>query len=119
MKKNDLISLFNYHGHPHYLASGKSYTDPEKLMYIILSREKEKRVITVIREHPVITKRELAGKFLLILATGNWHLRQFVDDGLLMIISDGIHNRYRLTNEAADTLGKIAAEWMKPANSQS
>lgn len=107
LEKGEQISLFDYHGHPHYFASGKPYTDLEKLMYIILSREKEERVITVIREHPGITKRELAGKLRLTLHTGNWHLQRLLDDGLLMIIFDGVHNKYRLTNEAADAYKKI------------
>ncbi|MDR0981188.1 MAG: winged helix-turn-helix transcriptional regulator [Methanocalculaceae archaeon] len=106
LKKGEQISLLNYHGHPHYFAGGKSYTKVEKLMYIILSREKEEQVITAIREHPGITKRELAGKLRLTLATCNWHLGRLLDDGLLMIIFDGVHNKYRLTNEATDAYKK-------------
>ena len=107
LKKGKQISLFDYHGHPHYFAGSKPYTDLEKLMYIILSREKEERVITVIWEHPGITKRELAGKLRFTLPTGNWHLQRLLDDRLLMIIYDGVHNTYRLTNEAADAYKKI------------
>ncbi|MCZ0861943.1 winged helix-turn-helix transcriptional regulator [Methanocorpusculum vombati] len=108
LKKDEQISLFDYHGHPHYFASGsKPYTDLEKLMYIILSRKKEERVITAIREHPGITKRELTKKLRLTLPTGNWHLQRLLDDGLLMIIFDGVHNKYQLTNEAADAYKKI------------
>lgn len=107
LKKGEQISLFDYHGHPHYFAGGKPYTDLEKLIYIILSREKEERVITVIREHPGITKRELAGKLRLTLPTSNWHLQRLLNDGLLMIVFDGVHNKYRLTNEATDAYKKI------------
>ena len=64
-------------------------------------------MITVIWEHPGITKRELAGKLRLTLPTGNWHLQRLLDDGLLMIVFDGVHNKYRLTNEAADAYKKI------------
>lgn len=100
LRNNKLISPFDYHGHTHYFAGGNSCTDLEKLFYIILSREKEERVITLIREQPGITKRELAGHLRLTLTTGNWHLQRLFDDGLLMIVFDGIHNRYWLTNEA-------------------
>ena len=30
----------------------------------------------------------------------NWYLRRFRDDGVIMIIFDGVHNHYRLTSEA-------------------
>ena len=118
LKKDEQISQFDYHGHLHYFAVGKPYTDIEKLMYIILSREKEERVITIIREHPGITKRELAGQLRLSLATGNWHLQRLLDDGLLMIIFDGMHNKYRLTREAADAIETIAAERRNATNSR-
>ncbi|HJK46477.1 MAG TPA: winged helix-turn-helix domain-containing protein, partial [Methanocorpusculum sp.] len=58
------------------------------------------QVIRIIREHPGITKQELAGELRISPSSCNWYLRRFRDDGVIMIIFDGGHNHYRLTSEA-------------------
>ena len=73
----------------HYLRSmEKSKT---LSAYIILSQEKARQVIRIIREHPGITKQELAGKLRISPSSCNWYLRRFRDE---------VHNHYRLTCEA-------------------
>ena len=104
MEKNKTLSATGYHGHTHYFAGGSRISETERLMYIILSQEKARQVIRIIREHPGITKQELAGKLAGKLrinpSSCNWYLRRFRDDGVIMIIFDGVHNHYRLTSEA-------------------
>ena len=100
MEKSKTLSAASYHGHTHYFAGGSGISETERLMYIILSQEKARQVIRIIREHPGITKQELAGKLRISPSSCNWYLRRFRDDGVIMIIFDGVHNHYRLTSEA-------------------
>ena len=82
-------------------------------MYIILSQEKARQVIRIIREHPGITKQELAGKLRISPSSCNWYLRRFRDDGVIMIIFDGVHNHYRLTCEAEAAYKTILTDQTK------
>ena len=100
MEKSKTLSATRYRGHTRYFAGGSGISETERLMYIILSQEKEKQVIRIIREHPGITKQELAGELRISPSSCNWYLRRFRDDGVIMIIFDGVHNHYRLTSEA-------------------
>ncbi|HJK00079.1 MAG TPA: winged helix-turn-helix transcriptional regulator [Methanocorpusculum sp.] len=100
MEKSKTLSAAGYRGHTHYFAGGSGISETERLMYIILSQEKARQVIRIIREHPGITKQELAGKLRISPSSCNWYLRRFRDDGVIMIIFDGVHNHYRLTSEA-------------------
>ena len=100
MEKSKTLSATGYRGHTHYFAGGSGISETERLMYIILSQEKARQVIRIIREHPGITKQELAGKLRINPSSCNWYLRRFRDDGVIMIIFDGVHNHYRLTSEA-------------------
>ena len=91
MEKSKTLSAAGYRGHTHYFAGGSGISETERLMYIILSQEKARQVIT---------KQELAGKLRINPSSCNWYLRRFRDDGVIMIIFDGVHNHYRLTSEA-------------------
>lgn len=114
MQTKNMISTTDYLGRSYYFAVEKSSTDIENLLYIILSQKKEGLVITVIREHPSITKRELTGKLRIGLTAGNWYLRRFLDEGLLMIVFDGVHNHYQLTNEATAACTKSSPNGQNP-----
>ena len=92
MEKSKTLSATRHRGHTHYFAGGSGISETERLMYIILSQEKARQVIRIIREHPGITKQSPS--------SCNWYLRRFRDDGVIMIIFDGVHNHYRLTSEA-------------------
>ncbi|MCZ0860995.1 hypothetical protein O0S10_07120 [Methanocorpusculum sp. MG] len=117
MKKKDMISATDYQGHLHYFAGGKLYTDTEKLMYSVFSREKEKLAVVALWNHSGCTKQELAELLHLTPNDIDWYLRRFLEDGLIMIVSDGSRNSYRLTDEAADACRKIVAEQKKTADS--
>ncbi len=107
MEKKQTVSATDYRGHTHYFAGGENFVKTERLMYIIISQEKEKQAITIILNHPGITKQELAGKLRISRTACNWYLQRFLDDGMIMIVFDGVHNKYRLTNEAETACKKI------------
>ena len=81
MEKSKTLSATRYRGHTHYFAGGSGISETERLMYIILSQEKEKKVIRIIREHPGITKQELAGKLRINPSSCNWYLRHTTTTG--------------------------------------
>ena len=101
MQKKQITS-YQYQERPYYFAAGTSYTETERKICIILSREHEAQALTAIRQHPGITRRELAKLLHLSPSACDWYLQRFLEEDLLITIFDGIHTHYRLTREAED-----------------
>lgn len=115
--ENSMISATSYCGHLYYFTVGKSSTQIERQLCIILLREKEELVLTVIWEHPGITKRELTDHLRLTRTTCDWYLQRFLDEGLISKFFDGMCNHYQLTDEASDACKKNFAERAKTTRS--
>ena len=99
MQKKQITS-YQYQERPYYFAAGTSRSETEQKICIILSRDHEAQALTAIRQHPGSTRRELAELLQLSPAACDWYLQRFLEEDLLITISDGIHTRYRLTREA-------------------
>ena len=109
MQKKQTTS-YQYQERPYYFAAGTSRSETEQKICIILSRDHEAQALTAIRQHPGITRRELAGLLQLSPAACDWYLQRFLEEDLLITISDGIHTRCRLTREAENACRSIADE---------
>ncbi|MDV0441611.1 winged helix-turn-helix transcriptional regulator [Methanorbis furvi] len=101
------ILEFRYSKNPHYFSKKKSYTDIEKLVLAVLSRESEKAVFVELFNNPKSTKQDLAEHLNVSESAAHWHLKRLNAAKLLVVETDGKQIRYRLTEEAEKTYRKF------------
>ncbi|MDV0441612.1 winged helix-turn-helix transcriptional regulator [Methanorbis furvi] len=101
------ILEFRYSKNPHYFSKKKSYTDIEKLVLAVLSRESEKTAFVELFNNPKSTKQDLAEHLNVSESAAHWHLKRLNAAELLVVETDRGQNRYRLSVDAEKTYRKF------------
>ncbi|MDU9376979.1 hypothetical protein McpSp1_16230 [Methanocorpusculaceae archaeon Sp1] len=101
------ILEFRYSKNPHYFSKKKSYTDIEKLVLAVLSRESEKAAFVELFNNPKSTKQDLAEHLNVSESAAHWHLKRLNAAELLVVETNRGQNRYRLSAEAEKAYRKF------------
>ncbi len=109
LQDNKKIKVITYNRTPYYLPYADSYTSTEKLVLVILSREKEHRFFAALAENPGIEKTDLADMLTMNARTTQWYLSRLKKSGLLMKTPKG-DLRCFLTMDAANAYQKLGKE---------
>ena len=109
MQNNKKIKEITYNRTPYYLPHADPYTSTEKLVLVILSREKEHRFFAALAENPGIEKTDLADMLRMNARTTQWYLSRLKKAGLLMSVSKGDSHCF-LTPNAAEAYQKLVGK---------
>ncbi len=109
LQDNKKIKVITYNRTPYYLPYADSYTSTEKLVLVILSREKEHRFFAALAENPGIEKTDLADMLTMNARTTQWYLSRLKKAGLLTKTPKG-DLRCFLTMDAANAYQKLGGD---------
>ena len=109
MQENKKIKAVTYNRTPYYLPYADPYTSTEKLVLVILSREKEHRFFAALAENPGIANTDLADLLQMNTRTTQWYLSRLKKSGLMMSVPRGDSHCF-LTPDAAEAYRKLGRE---------
>ena len=106
LQDNKKIKAVTYNRTSYYLPYADPYTSTEKLVLVILSREKEHRFFAALAENPGIEKTDLAALLRMNTRTTQWYLSRLKKSGLMMSVPRGDSHCF-LTPDAAEAYRKL------------
>ncbi|WP_338096923.1 winged helix-turn-helix transcriptional regulator [Methanorbis rubei] len=99
------------HGeYPRYFPSHKGISDKEKVLFSLISEEKDHLFFQTLLTHPGITRKKLAATLEISEATVSWHLSRLENYELFTTEKIGREVQYTLTPETVAAYHKIVTE---------
>ncbi|MDU9377075.1 hypothetical protein McpSp1_17210 [Methanocorpusculaceae archaeon Sp1] len=99
------------HGeYPRYFPSHKGISDKEKVLFSLISEEKDHLFFQTLLTHPGITRKKLAATLEISEATVSWHLSRLENYELFTTEKIGREVQYTLTPETVVAYQKIMSE---------
>jgi predicted transcriptional regulator len=87
-----------------YLFTNSGTAPDKKRMYGYIMSHPKQEILTVIRNEPGISNKEIAQHLGLDRSTVYWHLRQFLDEKMVVSRWDGRNMNYNLTPDVEDIM---------------
>jgi len=89
-----------------YLFANAGPALEKKQIYGYIMSHPKQEILTIILNEPGISNKEIAERLLLDQSTVYWHLRQFLDEKMVVSRWDGRNMKYSLSPDVEDILKK-------------
>ncbi len=89
-----LITPHSNNGRSGYFRNNDTYSDNEKMLYLIKKNPHDSKIIELVRNSPGITRKEIAGEISLSGPSITWHLERLENSGLIEVVRAGRTTRY-------------------------
>jgi len=89
-----------------YLFPNSGTAPEKKRMYGYIMSHPKQEILKVIRNEPGISNKEIAQHLGLDRSTVHWHIRQFLDEKIVVSLWDGRNMNYSLSPDVEDIMKK-------------
>lgn len=89
-----LITSHSNNGRSGYFRNNNTYSDSEKMLYLIKKNPHDSKIIELVRNSPGITRKEIAGEINLSGPSITWHMDRLENSGLIEVVRAGRTTRY-------------------------
>ena len=89
-----LITSHSNNGRSGYFRNNNTYSDYEKMLYLLKKNPHDSKIIELVRNSPGITRKEIAGEINLSGPSITWHMERLENSGLIEVVRAGRTTRY-------------------------